>query len=138
MDASGLMIERFRLSNEFVTAILTGQSCFKILGSPNCKRGATPKQCARSKRLLHTASSETYLWLAEAWDGAGDPQKAYDAYAKAIEKDPKSEHAYAALSNFAVAHHNTSFALGVLGQGLQKRPRLCAIAAPTGCDSVAR
>jgi tetratricopeptide (TPR) repeat protein len=69
-----------------------------------------------------SSSSETYLWLAEASDGAGDPQKAYDAYAKAIEKDPKSEQAYAALSNFAVAHYNTSFALKVLGQGLQSIP----------------
>jgi len=72
--------------------------------------------------LAPHSSSETYLWLAEAWDGAGDPQKAYDAYAKAIEKDPKSEHAYAALSNFAVAHYNAPFALKVVGQGLQHIP----------------
>jgi tetratricopeptide (TPR) repeat protein len=68
------------------------------------------------------SSAENYLYLAEAYDGAGDPQKAYDAYAKAIEKDPKSEPAYAALSNFAVAHYNAPFALKVVGQGLQNIP----------------
>jgi tetratricopeptide (TPR) repeat protein len=72
--------------------------------------------------LVPQGSSETYLWLAEACDGAGDPQKAYDAYGKAIEKDPSSEQAYAALSNFAVAHHNISFALQVIEKGLRNIP----------------
>ncbi|MSO23544.1 MAG: tetratricopeptide repeat protein [Acidobacteria bacterium] len=69
-----------------------------------------------------SAPNETYLLLAEAYDGAGLPEKAYDAYAQAIEKDPKSEEGYAVLSNFAVAHHNTSFALEVLNRGLKSLP----------------
>jgi tetratricopeptide (TPR) repeat protein len=69
-----------------------------------------------------SASNETYLLLAEAYDGAGMPKKAYDAYGKALEKDPKSEEGYAALSNFAVAHHNSPFALEVLNRGLKSLP----------------
>lgn len=68
------------------------------------------------------SSSEIYLLLAEACDRAGDPEKAYDAYARAIEKEPKSEEGYLALSNFAVAHHNAAFALQVLKQGLERIP----------------
>ncbi len=68
------------------------------------------------------ASNETYLLLAESYDGAGMPEKAYDAYSRALEKNPKSEENYAALSNFAVAHHNTSFALEVLNRGLKSLP----------------
>jgi tetratricopeptide (TPR) repeat protein len=67
-------------------------------------------------------SVEIYLLLAEAYEGAGDVQKAYDSYAKAIETAPKSEEGYLALSNFAAAHHNNAFALKVLYQGLERIP----------------
>ncbi|HEX2521052.1 MAG TPA: tetratricopeptide repeat protein [Terriglobia bacterium] len=67
-------------------------------------------------------SVETYLLLAEAYDGAGDLQKAYDAYARAVEAAPKSEEGYLALSNFAAAHHNNAFGLKVLSQGLERIP----------------
>jgi tetratricopeptide (TPR) repeat protein len=55
-----------------------------------------------------TASNETYLLLAEAYDGAGMPEKAYDAYGQALEMDPKSERRVSGTFNFAVAHHITS------------------------------
>jgi tetratricopeptide (TPR) repeat protein len=67
-------------------------------------------------------SVETYLLLAEAYDGAGELQKAYGAYARAIETAPKSEEGYLALSNFAATHHNSAFALQVLSQGLERIP----------------
>jgi tetratricopeptide (TPR) repeat protein len=67
-------------------------------------------------------SVETYLLLAEAYDGAGELQKAYDSYAKAIETAPKSEEGYLALSSFAAAHHNNTFALNVLSEGLERIP----------------
>jgi tetratricopeptide (TPR) repeat protein len=69
-----------------------------------------------------SASHETYLLLAEAYDGAGMPEKAYDAYGRALEIDPKSEESYAARSNFAVAHHNMPFAVEVLNRGLKSLP----------------
>lgn len=68
------------------------------------------------------ASREAYLLLAEACEGAGQPEKAYDAYAKAIEAEPKSEEAYVALSRFASDHHNNAFALKILSQGLEQIP----------------
>ncbi len=77
---------------------------------------------------LETASSsapakaEVYLLLGEAYDKNANPEKAYAAYAKAIELESQSEDGYIALSSFASAHHNDQFALKTLDQGLQKIP----------------
>ena len=62
------------------------------------------------------------LLLGEAYDGGGEPQKAYGAFARAIELDPSSEESYVALSNFAAAHHNEEFALKTLARGLERNP----------------
>jgi len=71
---------------------------------------------------LNLAKTEVYLLLGEAYDRQGLPEKAYSAYAKAIESDPRAEEGYIALSNFASAHHNNEFALKTLNQGLQQNP----------------
>jgi tetratricopeptide (TPR) repeat protein len=60
--------------------------------------------------------------LGEAYDGAGDPQKAFESFSRAVELDPASEDGYIALSNFAAAHHNEEFALKTLTRGLEKNP----------------
>jgi len=86
------------------------------------QRYAAAVQSFETLASQSSVSSETYLLLAEAYDGAGMPEKAYDAYGRALEKDPKSEEGYAALSNFAVTHHNTSFALEALNRGLRALP----------------
>lgn len=71
---------------------------------------------------LNLAKPEVFLLLGEAYDRQGLAEKAYSAYAKAIEVEPKAEEGYIALSNFASAHHNNEFALQTLNQGLQRNP----------------
>jgi tetratricopeptide (TPR) repeat protein len=70
----------------------------------------------------NSAKTKVLLLLGEAYDKAGNPEKAYSAYARAIEMEPQSEDGYLALSNFAQAHHNSEFALKTLDRGLQKIP----------------
>ena len=60
--------------------------------------------------------------VAETYDRAGQPEKAYAAYKKAIELDPSAEDGYIALAGFAVDHQNNEFALKVTSQGLEKMP----------------
>ncbi|HVN82709.1 MAG TPA: tetratricopeptide repeat protein, partial [Terriglobia bacterium] len=69
-----------------------------------------------------TAKGEVFLLLGEAFDKDGNPEKAYSAYARAIELEPRSEDGYIALSSFASAHRNDEFALKTLAQGLQRIP----------------
>ena len=70
----------------------------------------------------NSAKAEVLLLLGEAYDRVGNPDKAYSAYARAIEMEPQSEDGYLALSNFASAHHNSEFALKTLDRGLQRIP----------------
>src|SRR5437867_5310832 len=60
--------------------------------------------------------------VAETYDRAGQPEKAYAAYKKAIELDPSAEDGYIALAGFAVDHQNNEFAFKVTSQGLEKMP----------------
>jgi tetratricopeptide (TPR) repeat protein len=69
-----------------------------------------------------SAKTEVFLLLGEAYDNDGNPEKAYSAYAHAIEMEPQSEEGYIALSSFAAAHHNDEFALKTLAQGLERIP----------------
>lgn len=71
---------------------------------------------------LGPAKAEVFLLLGEAYDKIGSPEKAYSAYARAIELEPQSEDGYIALSNFATAHHNDQFALKTLARGLERIP----------------
>jgi tetratricopeptide (TPR) repeat protein len=71
---------------------------------------------------LNLAKPEVYLLLGEGYDKQGLPEKAYSAYARAIEMDPNAEEGYIALSNFASSHLNNEFALKTLNQGLQRNP----------------
>jgi tetratricopeptide (TPR) repeat protein len=60
--------------------------------------------------------------VAETYDRAGQPEKAYAAYSKMIELDPGAEDAYIALAGFAADHQNNEFALKVTSQGLERAP----------------
>jgi superkiller protein 3 len=94
------------------------------LGLAQLRAGRYPDAVRSLEDLvrLEPSSAENYLLLAEACEGTKDLQKAYDAYNKAIETAPGSDVVYTALSKFAVAHHNPSFALKVLEQGLARLP----------------
>ncbi len=70
----------------------------------------------------NSAKAEVFLLLGEAYDKDGNPEKAYSAYTRAIELEPRSEEGYIALSNFAAVHHNDEFALKTLAQGLERIP----------------
>jgi superkiller protein 3 len=70
----------------------------------------------------NSAGAEAFRLLGEACDRDGNPDKAYSAYMRAIELEPRSEEGYIALSNFAAAHHNDDFALKTLAQGLERIP----------------
>ena len=76
------------------------------------------------EKILPSSSvkPEVFLLLGEAYDKQGMPEKAYNAFTKAIEIDPKLEEGYSALSSFASDHQNKEFALKILNQGLQKIP----------------
>ncbi len=68
------------------------------------------------------AKPEVYLLLAEAYDKNGEPQKAYEAYARSIRVAPRSEESYVGLAAFASAHKNDEFALRIVTQGLEHVP----------------
>jgi len=71
---------------------------------------------------LGSASPETYLMLADAYDKQDEPGKAYRALSKAIAIAPKSEDGYLTLASFSSAHHNSEFALKTVKQGLEQIP----------------
>jgi tetratricopeptide (TPR) repeat protein len=128
---AGALLGRFGLYDQAIRAFERVRDTypdkaklFQNLGLAQLQAGRFADAVSSFEALaqLGRGSNEVYLWLAEASDGAGDPKKAYDAYARAIETNLKSEEAYAAFSNFAVAHYNASFALKVLAQGLQNIP----------------
>jgi len=68
------------------------------------------------------SDSETYRWLRDAYDRQVLPEKAYQAYSKAIEQAPKEGENYLALAGFAIEHANAGFARTVLSRGLRQTP----------------
>lgn len=83
------------------------------------------KAAAESLEIAAASSSakaEAFLLLGEAHNKEGNPEKAYSAYTRAIEMEPKSEGVYMALAGFAAAHGNKDFALKTLSQGLERIP----------------
>jgi tetratricopeptide (TPR) repeat protein len=86
------------------------------------------RRFADASRLLETridsgdVSSQTYRWLAEAYDGQQLPEKAYRAYSNAIRQEPRAEENYLALAEFSMEHGNTPFAQDILQRGLHQRP----------------
>lgn len=71
---------------------------------------------------LGDSSSQTYRWLGDAYDGQTLPKKAYAAYSKAIELEPRVAENYLALAGFSIEHANASFARDVLNRGLREVP----------------
>jgi len=65
---------------------------------------------------------ETYLAAAQEFDRQQLPEKAYRAYARALEIDPSSEAGYVELARFASEHGNHEFALKALARGLDRMP----------------
>jgi tetratricopeptide (TPR) repeat protein len=75
------------------------------------------------RRIASGASdSQTYRWLGDAYDGQMLPGKAFQAYSKAIDREPKAEENYLSLAGFSIEHANPSFARDVLAHGLQHTP----------------
>lgn len=70
---------------------------------------------------LQPVVAETYRMLAEGYDRQKLPQKAYDAYRKAVALDT-GEASLIALSRFAVTHANPAYARNVLTRGLERHP----------------
>jgi tetratricopeptide (TPR) repeat protein len=85
-------------------------------------------QFANASQLLETriatggANAQTYRWLAKAYDDQQLPEKAYRAYASAIEQEPNREDNYLALAEFSIEHGNLSFAQDMLQRGLHRCP----------------
>ncbi|MEW5974974.1 MAG: tetratricopeptide repeat protein [Acidobacteriota bacterium] len=67
-------------------------------------------------------SMDVQLWLAEAYEKSGNPEGAYQALSKAVDRSPSNEVGYLALAQFASAHHNNEFAVQILERGLKKIP----------------
>jgi tetratricopeptide (TPR) repeat protein len=65
---------------------------------------------------------DALLLLADSYDKAQQPERAYDAYSAAIKADPANEQAYLGVAQFASAHRNAQFAHEVLGRGLERLP----------------
>lgn len=59
--------------------------------------------------------------LARAYDGAGENQRAYFTYVRAVQLSPSDEN-YLALSLFAIAHQNSMLALDFVRKGLAAAP----------------
>lgn len=66
--------------------------------------------------------SQIYRWLGDAYDGQTLPDKAYEAYSKAIELEPHIAENYLALAGFSITHANLQFARDVLNRGLREIP----------------
>lgn len=66
--------------------------------------------------------ARVYRWLAEAYDRQSRPEDAFQAYSKAIDREPRSEDNYLVLAGFYIEHANLSAARDVLTRGLQQLP----------------
>jgi len=64
--------------------------------------------------------SQTYRWLGDAYDRQTLPDKAFQAYSKAVEQAPESAENYLALAAFSIEHANPSFAREILERGLKQ------------------
>jgi tetratricopeptide (TPR) repeat protein len=67
-------------------------------------------------------SSQVYRWLGDAYDGRMLPERAYAAYSRAIDVEPKAQDNYLALAAFSIEHSNFPFARDILNRGLQQLP----------------
>jgi tetratricopeptide (TPR) repeat protein len=75
---------------------------------------------------------QTYLESGKAYDAQNRPGEAYNAFAKAIELDPKAEQAYVALADFASAHGNRAFAREAIERGKKNCPASANLAVEAG------
>lgn len=65
---------------------------------------------------------DALLLLAEAYDKQNRPEKAYELFVKAIDRNPSAEQPYLALTDFAAAHGNAAYAHKTLARGLEIIP----------------
>ena len=65
-------------------------------------------------------NSQVYRWLGEAYDRQMLPDKAFQAYSKAIAQAPELAENYLALAGFSIEHANPSFAREILARGLKQ------------------
>ncbi len=76
--------------------------------------------------------SQTYRWLGDAYDAQAQPEKAAQAYSKAIEISPELADNYLALASFSMEHANPSYARDVLSRGLNKTTTPAKLLLETG------
>ncbi|HEX4170339.1 MAG TPA: tetratricopeptide repeat protein [Bryobacteraceae bacterium] len=81
------------------------------------------------------SDAQIYRWLGDVYDRQNLPQKAWDAYSKAIAAAPKSEENYLALAAFSIEHRNAAIARDVLGRGLAHLPGSAKLTLETGLVS---
>jgi tetratricopeptide (TPR) repeat protein len=83
----------------------------------------------RSEKTIHllegriasrNADSQTYRWLGDAYDQQTLPEKAFQAYSKAIDEEPDLAENYLALAGFSIEHANPTLAREVLTRGLKR------------------
>lgn len=70
----------------------------------------------------HRPSSDALNLLAQAWEKAGEPQKAIDTLREAAAVDPSDENNYLDLSNICMDHNGLHQALEVVQTGLHYKP----------------
>ncbi len=75
---------------------------------------------------------QIYRWLGDAYDRQNLPQKAWDAYSKAIAAAPAVEENYLALAAFSIEHRNAAIARDVLHRGLAQLPGSAKLTLETG------
>ena len=127
----GVVLGRYGRSREAVAAFERirerypdQQALLLNLSAAQLELGEVNRAIQNLESLMgsHSSNPEVYLLLGEAYDKAGQAEKGYAAFNRAIELAPKSEEGYLALSNFASAHHNNSFGLKTIERGLQQIP----------------
>ncbi len=78
------------------------------------------------------ADSGTYRWLGDAYDAQAQPEKAFQAFSKAIEISPELADNYLALAAFSMEHANANYARDVLARGLTKTAAPARLLLETG------
>jgi tetratricopeptide (TPR) repeat protein len=67
-------------------------------------------------------TSQNYRWLGDSYARLQRPDRAYQAYSSAINRDASIPENYLALANFSIEHSNLAYARKVLQDGLQHIP----------------
>jgi tetratricopeptide (TPR) repeat protein len=95
-------------------------------------RAKEASEILEKRAAASPADPQIYRWLGDAYDRQNLPQKAWEAYSKAIAAAPANEDNYLALSAYAIEHKNASIARETLNRGLTQLPRSSKLTLETG------